>query len=60
VDTGLHAKAIAVFRVDLAQGGGRPGPANPWALRGLLSSLEASGASREEVEATRADLLRAR
>ena len=36
-EQGLHASAIAVYKEDLAPGGGRPGPANPWALAGLVS-----------------------
>ena len=57
-EQGLHAEAIAVYKQDLAQGGGRPGPANPWALAGLVTSLEAVGADAAEVEAAKAELAR--
>lgn len=53
-ENGRHEEAIAVYKDDLAQGGGRPGPANPWALRGLLSSLEATGADSTVIAQTRA------
>ena len=43
-EQGQHEKAIGVYKQDLAQGGGRPGPDNPWALCGLLASLEAMAA----------------
>ena len=42
-EQGLHAEAIAVYKEDLAQGGGRPGPANPWALAGLVSRAMIAG-----------------
>ena len=53
-ESGQHEEAIAVYQEDLAQGGGRPGPANPWALRGLLSSMEAIGAEQSVIAETRA------
>lgn len=53
-ETGQHEEAIAVYKEDLTQGGGRPGPANPWALRGLLTSLEATGAGPSIIAETRA------
>ena len=53
-ESGRHEEAIVVYKEDLAQGGGRPGPANPWALRGLLSSLEAIEAEQSVIADTRA------
>lgn len=38
------------------QGGGRPGPDNPWALCGLLASLEAIGADAADIAETKAAL----
>eukprot|EP01052_Picozoa_sp_SAG31_P010323 SAG31_NODE_563_length_14061_cov_15.714224_5_plen_307_part_00 len=48
-EQGHHNEAISVYRQDLSPGCGRPGPNNPWALRGLVDSLRAISAPPKEV-----------